>query len=123
MNTSLPILLVEDNAFNQKVALRLLEKLGHQIDLATNGIEAITAVQQRTYPIVFMDIQMPEMDGIEATRCIRSGSNDQPWIIAMTGNISDEDRQSCIEAGMDDYISKPLQLAKLAEAIERFSNR
>jgi CheY-like chemotaxis protein len=115
------ILLVEDNVFNQKVAQRLLEKMGHQIALATNGQEALDAVTQHPYSIVLMDIQMPEMDGLEATRRIRAAGDTahQPWIIAMTGQVSDEDRDLCLAAGMNDYISKPLQPAKLSEALAR----
>ncbi len=125
MDNPKPILLVEDNVFNQKVAQRLLEKMGLQIDLATNGQEALDAVTQHSYRIVLMDIQMPEMDGLEATRRIRTAGDavHQPWIIAMTGQVSNEDRDLCLAAGMNDYLSKPLQPVKLSEAIARSNER
>lgn len=123
MQEKLKILLVEDNTVNQKVALRLLLKLGYQADIAGNGIEAIKALELKKYDLIFMDMQMPEMDGIEATREIRrrwEGSDSNPIIIAMTANAMQGDRERCIEAGMDDYISKPVKLEKVEGAISQW---
>jgi signal transduction histidine kinase/DNA-binding response OmpR family regulator len=124
----LRILLAEDNAVNQKLALRLLAQMGYRADLAGNGLEAIEAVERQRYDVVLMDVQMPEMDGLEATRSIRnltgslrenlSGFN-QPRIIAMTANAMQGDREMCLEAGMDDYISKPIRVEELVGALSR----
>jgi len=117
----LHILLVEDNRVNQKVALRLLERLGYGADVAGNGLEALDALRRQHYDLVLMDMQMPEMDGLEATRRIRSDfpSRQQPRIVAMTANAMKGDRERCIDAGMDDYISKPVKWESLVEAIGR----
>jgi PAS domain S-box-containing protein len=117
----LNILLVEDNLVNQKVASYLLEHMGYRADLATTGLEAVEAVECRTYDVVLMDVQMPEMDGIEATRCIRANlaSHRQPWIIAMTAHAMRGDREWCLAAGMNDYISKPVQVKELGRALLR----
>lgn len=116
----LRILLVEDNLINQKVAQKMLKRLGHDADIAVNGKEAIQALESRPYQIVFMDIQMPEMDGLEATRIIRerSLSIEQPRIVALTAYDLVYGREMCISAGMDDYISKPLIMENLRTAIE-----
>jgi CheY-like chemotaxis protein len=115
------ILLVEDTPVNQKIALRMLERLGFHADLANNGKEAISCLDRQDYDVVFMDIQMPEMDGLEATQKIRQqGSPDRPWIVAMTANAMQGDREMCLEAGMNDYISKPVKLEAIAQAIDRF---
>lgn len=106
----LRILLVEDNLFNQKIASITLKKLGYQADIANNGLEAISAVQQKVYDLVLMDVQMPEMDGLTATRHIRQNSMDQPWIVAITANVMPEDRKACLEAGMNYYLSKPFKI-------------
>ncbi len=115
----LGILLVEDNLVNQRVALAMLGKLGHRCDLAVNGVEAVEAVNRQRYDVVFMDMQMPEMDGIEATEVIRSTLDDdsQPFIIAMTANALEGDRQRCLDAGMNDYVSKPVTTSSLSEAL------
>ena len=117
----LSILLVEDNLFNQKVALRFLEKLGYGADVAENGIEALEALQKHTYDVLLMDVQMPNMDGLETTRHIRDEFplHEQPWIIAMTAHALHEDRQRCLDIGMDGYISKPVQLEDLIAALEQ----
>ena len=115
----LRILLVEDNAVNQKLALRLLEQMGYRADVAANGIEAVEAVGRQEYDLVLMDVQMPEMDGLEATRQIRARQPDQgPRIVAMTANAMDGDRQACLEAGMDEYVSKPIRVDELVAALE-----
>jgi PAS domain S-box-containing protein len=115
----LRILLAEDNPVNQKVAIFTLKKLGYQVDIANNGLEALNAVRQQTYDLVLMDVQMPEMDGLTATRLIRQLTGSQPRIVAMTANALPEDRQTCLDAGMDDYLSKPFNIQAL---IQVFSN-
>jgi GAF domain-containing protein/CheY-like chemotaxis protein len=115
----LRILLAEDNVVNQKLALRLLERMGYRADLASNGIEAIESVQRQGYDVILMDVQMPEMDGLEATRRIvaRWPTGARPRIIAMTANAMQGDREQCLAAGMDDYITKPIRLERLVEAL------
>ncbi|RRK02861.1 response regulator [Opitutaceae bacterium TAV3] len=117
--TPLKILLVEDNAVNQKVALRFLQRLGYLADAVGNGHEALATLENRRYDLVFMDVQMPEMDGFEATREIRSRlpADRQPVIIALTANALEGDRDACLAAGMNGYLSKPLKIEKLATAI------
>ncbi len=119
---SLKILLVEDNPVNQKVALRLIEKIGYHTDLASNGIEAIEAVQSNDYDVVFMDLLMPEMDGLEASKQIKelSTNKSRPKIIAMTANSMLGDRELCMDAGMDDYISKPIRIDELETALDKW---
>jgi signal transduction histidine kinase/CheY-like chemotaxis protein/ligand-binding sensor domain-containing protein len=117
----LRILLAEDNLINQMVARRLLEKLGYYADVATNGMEAIEAIKKKNYDLIFMDVQMPIMDGLEATRriCRQWAREHRPRIVAMTANAMQGDREKCIEAGMDDYISKPINPQELAQALQR----
>ncbi|RLC50456.1 MAG: hypothetical protein DRI23_07035, partial [Candidatus Cloacimonadota bacterium] len=119
---SLKILLVEDNVVNQKVASRLIEKIGYSTDLASNGIEAIEAVQTIDYDIVLMDLLMPEMDGLEATKQIKelAVNKCRPKIIAMTANSMLGDRELCIDAGMDDYINKPIRIDELETALDKW---
>jgi CheY-like chemotaxis protein len=119
------ILVVEDNAVNQKVAKRMLEKAGCKIDIVGNGFEAIEAVESLPYDLVFMDCQMPEMDGFEATGEIRKQEVDGQRlpIIAMTANALAGDRQRCLQSGMDDYISKPVKAADLYAMIEKWLPR
>jgi PAS domain S-box-containing protein len=118
----LRILLAEDNLVNQKVAINMFKRMGYRVDVAANGLEAVSTVKQLPYDLVFMDMQMPEMDGLEATRALRrqSGSQSYPWIIAMTANALKSDRQKCLDAGMNDYISKPVYIEAIVEAIYRF---
>ena len=116
------VLLAEDNVVNQKVALLMLGRMGFRADLAANGFEAIDAVKRQRYDIVIMDVQMPEMDGLEAARRINAlwpKAGDRPWIIALTANAMQGDREACIAAGMDDYISKPIKTAEMVAAMER----
>src|SRR6476659_2289937 len=106
---------------NQKVALRLLEQLGYRADVASNGVEAIEALERQPYDVVLMDVQMPELDGLDATRqiCERWPAEERPRIIAMTANALPEDREACFAAGMDDYVAKPIRPDELAQALGR----
>ena len=119
--SALRILLAEDNAMNQKVALRLLERLGYRADVATNGLEAIEALERQPYDVVLMDVQMPELDGLDATRRIvgQWPPETRPHIIAMTANALPEDREACFAAGMNDYVAKPIRAEELAAALKR----
>jgi PAS domain S-box-containing protein len=122
----LRILLAEDNLVNQKVALRILEQLGYRADVAANGKEAVQSVKRQPYDVVLMDVQMPEMDGLEATRQILdlwTKKKDRPHIIAMTANAMDSDREICMEAGMDDYVAKPIRVPELMEALRKVKTR
>lgn len=116
----LRILLVEDNLFNQKVASLTLNKLGYQTDIANNGLEALNIVQQKSYDLVLMDVQMPEMDGLTATKLIRRNLTYYPWIVAMTANVLPEDRQACFEAGMNDYLSKPFKIQDIVQIFSTY---
>jgi CheY-like chemotaxis protein len=115
----LRILLAEDNLVNQKLAIRLLEQMGYRTDLASNGVEALESVARQTYDVVLMDVQMPEMDGLEASRRMTANhaAEDRPRIIAMTANAMQGDREMCLAAGMDDYIAKPIRVDRLIRAL------
>jgi len=117
----LDVLLVEDNPVNQKVAQRFLERLGYKARAAHNGLEALAALEAQHFHLVLMDLQMPEMDGLEASRQIRRrlAPERQPKIIALTANAIKGDRETCIEAGMDDYVAKPIRMHEIADAIRR----
>ena len=119
--SSLRILLAEDNAVNQKVALRLLDQLGYRADVASDGLEALEALERQPYDVVLMDVQMPELDGLDASRriCERWPADVRPRIIAMTANAMPEDREACFAAGMDDYVAKPIRPNELANALSR----
>ena len=121
----LRILLAEDNVVNQKLALRLLQQMGYRADLASNGIEAIECVERQPYDVVLMDVQMPEMDGLEASRRISAkwSADARPRIVAMTANAMQGDREMCLAAGMDDYITKPIRVDQLVEALHQVSAR
>lgn len=118
------ILLAEDNPVNQKVAKRVLTHLGYQVDIVNNGVEAIKAIAEKSYDLILMDIQMPEMDGLETTRYIRKQESESQLppiaIVAMTANATDDDQNVCRDAGMSDYISKPIQIDKLKNMLQRF---
>lgn len=115
------ILLAEDYVVNQKIAVRMFNKLGYEIDIVENGKEAVERVQQSQYDLIFMDVQMPEMDGLEATRVIRKLlKHNSPMIIAMTANAMPEDREKCINAGMDDYLAKPFKPRELQQILEKY---
>jgi CheY-like chemotaxis protein len=120
---ALRLLLAEDNPVNQKVALQMLKKIGYRADVAANGREVLKALETQRYDIVFMDVQMPEMDGFEATRIIRNRfrAEDQPRIIALTAHALKGDRERCLKAGMDDYIAKPIQLEELRSKLSSLS--
>jgi signal transduction histidine kinase/DNA-binding NarL/FixJ family response regulator len=117
----LRILLAEDNEVNQRVALQMLKRLGHGADVARNGREVLARLERSAYDVILMDIQMPEMDGLETSRqvCARRPSGQRPWIIAMTAEALHGDREQCLAAGMDDYLVKPVTLDKLGEALAR----
>ncbi len=123
-NYPLKILLAEDNVVNQKVAINVLQRFGYRADIAANGLEVLAAVKRQPYDVILMDVQMPEMDGLEATRYIKkhwlsiSEQSACPWIIAMTANAMQGDRQMCLDAGMDDYLSKPIQTGKLIASLQ-----
>jgi CheY-like chemotaxis protein len=121
----LRILLTEDNVVNQRLALRLLEKMGYRADVAGNGIEAVEAVDRQTYDLVLMDVQMPEMDGVEATARIleRFPEGERPWIVAMTAEAMQGDREGFLAAGMNDYVAKPIRPHELVAAISRTPRR
>jgi CheY-like chemotaxis protein len=121
----LRILLAEDNVVNQKLALRLLQQMGYRADLASNGLEAVESVERQPYDVVLMDVQMPEMDGLEAARRIaaRWPAGERPRIVAMTANAMQGDREACLAAGMDDYVMKPIRVDALVEALKQVEAR
>jgi PAS domain S-box-containing protein len=119
----LRLLLAEDNIINQKVATRILSQMGYRPDVVHNGVEVLEALERQKYDVILMDIQMPDMDGLEATRQIRikyTGAK-RPWIIAMTANAMDSDRKNCFDAGMDGYLSKPVRIEALEAELVRSS--
>jgi CheY-like chemotaxis protein/HPt (histidine-containing phosphotransfer) domain-containing protein len=118
------VLLADDNPINQKVGVSVLQKLGYRADIAQNGLEVLQSLEQKAYDILFLDVQMPEMDGLETARRIaqRWPAERRPRIIAMTGNALIGDREKCLEAGMDDYITKPIRIADLQSALERWAS-
>jgi len=124
--TPLSILLAEDNLINQKVALRVLKHLGYQADVVENGQAAIEAIANKSYDVILMDIQMPEMDGLEATQYIRSQELQSQLppiaIIAVTANATHDDQDICRQAGMNDYISKPIQIDKLKNILQHYES-
>ncbi len=120
----LRLLLAEDNSVNQMVALQMLRKLGFTADVASDGEQAVALVRQQDYDVVFMDIQMPEMDGLQATRVVRASRDvAQPYIVAMTANAMSSDREECEAAGMDDFVAKPVRIGELQNALKRAAER
>jgi signal transduction histidine kinase/DNA-binding response OmpR family regulator len=121
----LRILLAEDNVVNQKLAVRLLERMGYRADVVANGVEILEALERQSYDLLLSDVQMPEMDGLEATREIvrRWPEGERPWIVAMTAEAMAGDRERCLEAGMNDYVTKPIRPEELAAAIRRSPSR
>jgi CheY-like chemotaxis protein len=121
----LRILLAEDNPSNQKLLSMILSRLGYPADSAANGRETIEALRSTPYDVILMDVQMPEMDGLQATKAIRAEFpvENQPSIIALTAHASENDRALCMEAGMDDYLTKPLRRELLEEALHRAYER
>ncbi|BBC26357.1 response regulator [Pseudanabaena sp. ABRG5-3] len=124
VHTPLSILLAEDNLVNQKVALRVLKHLGYEADVVGNGQEVIKAIANKSYDLILMDIQMPEMDGIEATQYIRNQELESQMspiaIVAITANATHDDQYVCRKAGMNDYISKPIQIDKLRSVLQQY---
>ncbi len=124
MSVPVSILVAEDNMVNQKVSLRILERLGYRADVAANGLEVLDALESRPYDLILMDVQMPEMDGLEVTGHIRQrvwANEHQPYIIAMTAHALQGDRERCLAAGMNDYVGKPVHVEELIEAIRRYT--
>lgn len=121
----LHILLAEDNEINQKLAKLFFSRLGYEADVASNGYEVLTALSKKMYDVIFMDVHMPEMDGLTATRYIlrRAGTGPRPHIIAMTASVTQQDRKRCAEAGMDGFISKPINLNELTSALQSIKRR
>jgi CheY-like chemotaxis protein len=115
------ILIAEDNIINQKLIVKILSKLGYSPDTAADGVEVLNMLKKKKYDLILMDIQMPNMDGIEATHAIRRENAQIPFIVAMTANAFDEDRQNCINAGMTDYLAKPFKLEALLNILTRLS--
>ena len=116
-------MIAEDNTVNQTVINMIMKKLGYSADIVPDGVQAVEAIKRKPYHVILMDIQMPEMDGMEATRIIRRDVDCQPVIVALTANAMIEDRDLCLQAGMDDYISKPIQIEKLMEVLEKYAVR
>ncbi len=117
------ILVAEDNAINQRVILKVIERLGYTADLARDGAEAVGAALGRPYDVIVMDVQMPFMDGLEAAREIRklALTGRQPYIVALTAHATTDDRRACLEAGMDDYFTKPIDVDALGRTLHRLS--
>ncbi len=118
--------MAEDNPVNQKLAVRMLEKFDMSVDIAATGREVLAKLEKGTYDLVFMDCQMPEMDGYEATACIRRAELDSGKhlpIVAMTANAMQGDREKCLAAGMDDYIAKPIRREAIAEMLQRWASK
>jgi CheY-like chemotaxis protein len=122
----LNILLAEDNLVNQKVALRVLKHLGYVADVVENGLEVIQAIANKSYDLILMDIQMSEMDGLEATKYIRTQELESKLIpviiVAMTANATHDDQDICQRAGMNDYLSKPIEIAKLQNILQHYES-
>ncbi len=116
----LKILLAEDNKVNQKVAALTLKKLGYIADIANNGLEVLAMLENKSYDVILMDMQMPEMDGVTATKIIRQSTQNQPYIIALTANAQETDRQICLDVGMNDFITKPIVIAEITRVLSNY---
>ena len=116
----LKILLAEDNKVNQKVAALTLKKLGYIADIANNGLEVLAMLENKYYDVILMDMQMPEMDGVTATKIIRQSPQNQPYIIALTANALETDRQICLDVGMNDFITKPIVIAEITRVLSKY---
>jgi CheY-like chemotaxis protein len=114
----LSILIAEDNIVNQKLIERILLKLGYQTDIVSDGIQVLRSVEKKDYNIILMDIRMPEMDGLEATHVIRQMSVPQPYIIAMTANGMSNDKEECLQNGMNDYVAKPMSTVEIINSLK-----
>jgi len=123
LDPGLRVLIAEDNSVNQMVTLKMLHKLGYKADVAANGIEVLRALECHAYDVILMDILMPEMDGLQATKAIRRRWKDGPRVIAITASALVGDREMCIAAGMDGYISKPITIEKLGSALQSCSKK
>jgi signal transduction histidine kinase/CheY-like chemotaxis protein len=119
----LRVLLAEDNPINQQLALVILNKMGYEPCIAANGKEVLDHLKKASFDLIFMDVQMPEMDGLEATRRIRAGKGPQPVIIAITANVTRQDREECLAEGMNDYLSKPVDLEQLCYMLEKWGQQ
>ena len=117
-NYPMEILIAEDNFVNQKLIERILTKLGYQTDVASNGIQALNLFDMKKHNVILMDIRMPQMDGFETTRAIRHLAVEQPYIIAMTANAMSNDRDECLQNGMNDYIPKPISLTDVISKLK-----
>ena len=120
INSQLKILLAEDNKINQKVALFTLKKIGYMADIANNGLEVLAMLENKSYDVIFMDMQMPEMDGVTTTKIIRQSTQNQPYIIALTANALEIDRQICLDIGMNDFITKPIVIAEITRVLSNY---
>ncbi|CAD5932147.1 putative 104,1 kDa protein in hypE 3'region [Planktothrix rubescens] len=118
--SQLKILIADDDEINQGFGLLLLKTFGYDADIANNGLEVLELLKKQSYDIILMDMQMPEMDGLTATKMIRESSQTQPWIIAVTANVLERDRQKCLEVGMNDYLSKPIMIEDFNHAISKY---
>ncbi|MBF2098109.1 MAG: response regulator [Gloeomargaritaceae cyanobacterium C42_A2020_066] len=116
----LRVLVVEDNPVNQKVFLHILHRLGYTADVAPHGRAALDALDQQPYDVVIMDVQMPEMDGLTATRHLRQRRLAGPWVIGVTASATEADRDACLAAGMNDYLTKPVRPERFRQALERY---
>jgi CheY-like chemotaxis protein len=121
----LRLLLAEDNKINQKLASKIFDKMGYKIDIAEDGLETLNMMDSQNYDIIFMDVQMPKMDGLEATEEIRKlyPRETGPIIVAMTANALQGDKEKCLEAGMDDFISKPIKITAIQDALIKWGGK
>ena len=119
----LTILIAEDNLVNQSLAIRTLKKLGYEPRVAMNGVEVLTLLNEQKFDLILMDVQMPEMDGLEATRIIRTTGKHQPTIIAMTANVMAEDIEMCVQAGMDGFVPKPIKLDDMLSVLTKWAKQ